>query len=150
MWLGLALRITMVSASIGFRFGKKLRHKVQERHLVNHNRSKCQTNSGLFSSASPCGNANLLCIRVTSSYHKLWWGRHNPGDCPQIQICWEVRISISKKCQIISPSLCSCQAPGSNFMFKLLFNPMRLPPPHPVVFRGCIWTILTTHAAEKC
>ena len=66
-----------------------------------------------------------------------WWERRRPGDSPQIQIYGDVRISISKKCQIIAPSRQSCQALGSHFMFKLLFNPVRLHPPlPPVVARG--------------
>lgn len=54
-----------------------------------------------------------------------------------------MQTSISKKRQIISLSLCRCQAPGSHFMFKLLFNPARLhpSPSTPVVCSGCLWTV---------
>lgn len=64
-----------------------------------------------------------------------------------------MQISISKKRQIIPLSLCSCQAPRSNFMFKLLFNPMRLhpSPSTPVVSRGCLGTIsLAPRLPGKC
>lgn len=53
--------------------------------------------------------------------------------------------------KLYSPPCVAARPRGVNFIFELLFNPMRVHPPTPtlVVSRGCLWTIVPAPMLQR-